>query len=88
MVHGLMFFPENAIPDEIGETAARLLFQDLVFRNIHEDIKEGRKIILARQPTSRGVIFNTVGKPGRESMPPPGESAKKQAAALPWRSIR
>jgi hypothetical protein len=56
-------FPENATPDTIGEAAARRLFQDLVFRNIHEDIKEGRRIILASQPTSRGVIFNAVGKP-------------------------
>ncbi|SFO21841.1 hypothetical protein SAMN05216386_2977 [Nitrosospira briensis] len=55
-------FPENAIPEEIGEAAARLLFQDPVFRNIHEDIKRGRKIILAAQRPSRGVIFNAVGK--------------------------
>ncbi len=56
-------FHENAIADAIGQSAAHLLFQDPVFRNIHEDIKEGRKVILATQRPSRGVIFNAVSKP-------------------------
>jgi hypothetical protein len=55
-------FPENAIPEAIGEDAARRLFKDPVFLNLHADIKQGRKMILASQPASRGVIFNAVGK--------------------------
>ena len=55
-------FHENAIAEAIGQRAARLLFRDRVFRNIHEDIRRGRKIILDAQRPSRGVIFNAVGK--------------------------
>ncbi len=55
-------FHENAIAEAIGQRAARLLFRDRVFTNIHEDIMRGRKIILGAQRPSRGVIFNAVGK--------------------------
>jgi hypothetical protein len=55
-------FHENAIAEAIGTNAARRLFRDQVFRNIHEGIRQGRKIILDAQPPSRGVIFNAVGK--------------------------
>jgi hypothetical protein len=56
-------FHENAIAEAVGTAAARRLFQDLVFRSIHEDIRRGRKIVLDAQLSSRGVIFNAVGKP-------------------------
>jgi hypothetical protein len=41
-----LLIPDNAIPEEIGEVAARLLFQERVFRNIQEDIKQGPDIWL------------------------------------------
>ena len=70
-------FHENAIPDAIGKAAARRLFNDAVFKGIHEDIKKGRQIILSRQTASRGAIFNAVGKTISEQ-----ESAPKRLAHL------
>ena len=55
-------FHDNAIPDAIGQAAARRLFKDAVFNGIHDDIKKGRQIILAAQPSSRATISNAVGK--------------------------
>ena len=55
-------FHENAIPDAIGQAAAKRLYKDAVFMGILEDIKKGRQIILAAQTSSRGAIRNAAGK--------------------------
>ena len=55
-------FHDHAIPNAIGQAAARQLYKDAVFKGIHDDIKKGRQIILAAQPSSRGSICNAVGK--------------------------
>jgi len=70
-------FHDNAIPDAIGKAAAQRLFKDAVFKGIHEDIKKGRQIILAAQPSSRATICNAVGKTISDQ-----ESAPKRLAHL------
>lgn len=70
-------FHENAIPDAIGQAAAKRLFKDAVFKGIHEDIKKGRQIILAAQTSSRGTICNAIGKTISDK-----ESAPKRLAHL------
>lgn len=53
---------KNAIPEEIGQVAAARLFADAEFMGIAEDIKQGRRIILAKHPKSRTTYKNAMGK--------------------------
>jgi len=50
------------IPDSIGQDAATRLYVDPVFCGIYEDIKVGRKSILAGSPKRPRTILNAVGK--------------------------
>lgn len=55
---------KNAIPREIGEEKAGVLYKHPLFKGIHKDIKEGRLEILDRWPiNNRGFLKNALGKP-------------------------
>ena len=55
---------KNAIPREIGQEKAGLLYNHPLFKGIHKDIKEGRLEILDRWPiNNRGFLKNDLGKP-------------------------
>jgi len=55
---------ENSIPEEIGQQAARRLYQVALFRVIHADITRARKVILKNwKPTPNGLgLANGFGK--------------------------
>jgi len=54
---------ENAIPEEIGQEAARRLFAVPLFAGIHADIKQARPIILKSwKRTANGSLSNAFGK--------------------------
>lgn len=54
---------ENAIPEEIGQEAARRLFAAPLFAGIHADIKQARSIILKIwKRTANGSLSNIFGK--------------------------
>jgi len=59
-----------AIPKTIGLEAARKLYADAVFCGIHEDVKAGRKSILAGSPKRPRTILNAVGKAIQLQRPP------------------
>ena len=54
---------ENAIPEEIGQEAARRLFAVPLFAGIHADISQARSIILKNwKRTANGSLSNAFGK--------------------------
>lgn len=54
---------ENAIPEEIGQDAARRLYQVSRFRAIHADIVKARSVILKKwKRTANGSLTNAFGK--------------------------
>jgi len=54
---------ENAIPEEIGQEAARRLFAVPLFASIHADIKQARSTILKSwRRTANGSLSNMFGK--------------------------
>ena len=54
---------ENSIPEEIGQQAARRLYQVALFRAIHADITKARAVILKKWPrTANGSLTNGFGK--------------------------
>ena len=54
---------ENAIPEEIGQEAARRLFAVPLFAGIHADISQARSIILKSwKRTANGSLSNAFGK--------------------------
>jgi len=54
---------KNAIPDYIGQAAARKLYADPVFCGIYDDIQAGRKAIIDGWPKRPRTLLNAVGKP-------------------------
>ena len=58
----LLLWPENAIPKEIGEEAAKRLFSVKLFADIHQDIQKARRVILDGHPRTRtGWLKNMFG---------------------------
>jgi len=54
---------ENAIPEEIGVEKAKVLYKDEEFVAIADDIRAGRKQILAKWPDrTRSYLMNAMGK--------------------------
>jgi len=69
-------FPRNAIPKEIGQEKAKLLFEHEVFRGIHGNIKRGREKILKNYPVNnRGYLVNAFGKSIHKDKKPPQKLA-------------
>ena len=53
---------ENAIPTEIGQQKAKALYAYPLFQAIHQDIKDGRRVILDNWPSRRSTLLNDIDK--------------------------
>ena len=52
----------NAIPETIGQEAAKRLYSDPEFAGFADDIKKGRTLILQKWPKQRTTLVNAVNK--------------------------
>ena len=68
---------ENAIPNEIGVDATKVLYSNPLFQTIVSDLDEGRRLILDNWPSSPTKLVNAIGKDIKKT-----EDPKKKLAHL------
>ena len=68
---------KNAIPNEIGVDATKVLYSNPLFQTIVSDLDEGRRLILDNWPSSPTKLVNAIGKDIKKT-----EDPKKKLAHL------